>query len=78
MIAAVLVPRAITCAPVRVATSTIPSSDLFSCALTSASPRTSRPSASGLRTSMVLPPYIVIMSLGRVALSLTIFSASGA
>ena len=77
--ALVLVPKATTCAPVRVATSTIPSSlFLVACALTSASASTNRPSASGFRTSTVFPPKIVIMSLGLTAVSLGMFSANGA
>jgi hypothetical protein len=57
MTALVLVPSATTCAPVRVATSIIPSSPpaFFptSCARTSASASTNRPSASGFKTSTV-------------------------
>ena len=79
MTAPVRVPRAMTCAPVNVATSIIPSNlFLLNWAFTIASARTKRPSASGLRTSTVFPPKIVMTSLGRVAVSLGIFSARGA
>ena len=79
MTALVRVPSATTCAPVKVATSMIPSSLLFTLwAFINASAKTKRPSASGLRTSTVLPPKIVMMSLGRVAVSLGMFSAKGA
>ncbi len=70
-------PSAVTQAPVRVATSTITSGS-SSVARTSASARTSRPSASVLSTSTVLPPYIVRTSPGRVASPETMFSAIGA
>ena len=63
--------------PVSVATSTI-TSGFFSVASTSASPRTRRPSASVLRTSTVVPPYMVSTSPGRTAEPDTMFSAIGA
>ena len=69
-------PRASTMWPVSVATSRI-TSGFCSVARTSASARTSRPSASVLSTSTVLPPYIVRTSPGRVAEPETMFSAMG-
>ena len=63
--------------PVSVATSRI-TSGFFSVASTSASPSTSRPSASVLSTSTVVPPYIVSTSPGRTAEPETMFSAIGA
>ncbi|CAB4337184.1 unannotated protein [freshwater metagenome] len=60
MTADVRVPSATTCAPVNVATSTIPSKPPFllptSAALISASAKTNLPSASGFKTSTVFPP----------------------
>ena len=63
--------------PVSVATSRI-TSGFASVASTSASPSTSRPSASVLRTSTVVPPYIVSTSPGRIDEPDTMFSAIGA
>ena len=63
--------------PVRVATSRI-TSGFSSVARTRASARISRPSASVLRTSTVVPPYCVMTSPGRIALPDTMFSAIGA
>ena len=74
---ATLVPRATTHAPVKVATSTI-RSGLSSDARTSASPSTSRPSASVFSTSTVLPPYMVSTSDGREAEPDGMFSAIAA
>src|SRR6266545_2338835 len=74
---ATLVPRATTHAPVSVATSTI-RSGLSSEARTSASPSTSRPSASVFSTSTVLPPYMVSTSDGRMAAPDGMFSAIAA
>ena len=68
------VPSATTQAPVKVATSTI-RSGLTRLAVVIPSARTSRPSASVLRTSTVLPPYMVRTSPGRVALPDGMFSA---
>ena len=69
-------PRASTMWPVRVATSRI-TSGFRSVARTSASARISRPSASVLSTSTVVPPYIVSTSPGRIAEPDTMFSAIG-
>ena len=74
---ATLSPSATTMWPVSVATSMI-TSGFFSVASTSASPSTSRPSASVLSTSTVVPPYIVSTSPGRIAVPETMFSAIGA
>ena len=63
--------------PVSVATSRI-TSGFASVARTSASPSTSRPSASVLSTSTVVPPYIVSTSPGRTDEPETMFSAIGA
>ena len=49
-----------------------------SVARASASPSTSRPSASVFSTSTVEPPYMVSTSPGRVALPESMFSAIGA
>ena len=68
------VPSATTQAPVSVATSTI-RSGLTRLAVVIPSASTSRPSASVLSTSTVLPPYIVSTSPGRVALPDGMFSA---
>jgi hypothetical protein len=74
MIPEVRVPSAITQAPVSVATSTS-RSGLSSLAVVIASASTSRPSASVLSTSTVLPPYILSTSPGRVAVPDGMFSA---
>ena len=58
-------PSATTCAPVRVATSTI-ASGCSSLAAASASAITSRPSASVFSTSTVVPPCIRSTSFGRI------------
>ena len=63
--------------PVRVATSMIASGS-SSAAIASASARISRPSASVLVTSTVLPLNIVSTSPGRIAAPETMFSAIGA
>ena len=68
------VPSATMQAPVSVATSTI-RSGLPALAVVMPSARTNRPSASVLRTSTVLPPYIVRTSPGRVACPDGMFSA---
>jgi hypothetical protein len=63
-------------APVRVARSTMwvaPSRR----AQVSASARIRRPSASGLVTSTVRPASVLITSLGRVAVPLSMFSQAG-
>ncbi len=75
MIPNVRSPSATTIAPVRVATSTI-ASGFSSEARVIASASTSRPSASVLSTSTVLPLYIVSTSPGRVAVPDGMFSAS--
>ena len=77
MIAATLSPSATTMWPVSVATSRI-TSGLLSAAITSASAMISRPSASVLVTSTVVPPYIVSTSPGRIAAPEIMFSAIGA
>ena len=69
-------PSATTMWPVRVATSTMRSGST-SVARTSASPRTRRPSASVLKISTVVPPYIRRTSPGRVAEPESMFSAIG-
>ncbi|CAM5430530.1 hypothetical protein SBADM41S_06581 [Streptomyces badius] len=74
MMPKVRLPSAITIAPVRVATSTI-ASGFSSEARVRASART-RPSASVLSTSTVLPLYMRSTSPGRVALPEGMFSAS--
>ena len=71
---AYLSPRAIRAAPVSVAASMM-RSGLVALAACKPSAMTSRPSASVLRISTVLPPKIVMTSLGREALPLGIFSA---
>ena len=73
---ATLSPSATTMWPVSVATSRI-TSGFTSVARTSASPRISRPSASVLSTSTVVPPYIVSTSPGRTDEPDTMFSAIG-
>ena len=60
---AVLEPSATVAAPVSVARSIIKSGLSF-CALPSASAKTSLPSASVFRTSIVFPPKVVTTSLG--------------
>ena len=67
-------PSATTCAPVRVATSTI-ASGCSSLAATSASASTSRPSASVFSTSTVVPPRMRSTSFGRIAVPDGMFSA---
>ena len=62
--AATRLPSAIICAPVSVAMSMI-ASGWLSLARAMPSAMTIRPSASVLRTSTVVPPYIVTTSLGR-------------
>ena len=71
----ILSPRAMTQAPVRVARSTMASTSNFS-AKTRASARVSRPSASVLLTSMVLPLEAVRISPGCMAWPLIIFSVA--
>ncbi len=71
----VRLPSATIIAPVSVATSTIASGS-SSEAAHSASASTSRPSASVLRTSTVLPLYMRSTSPGRVAEPEGMFSAS--
>ncbi len=73
---AILSPSATMHAPVSVARSMI-ASGLSSDASESASARISRPSASVLSTSTVLPLRIVSTSPGRIALPLGMFSTSG-
>ena len=63
--------------PVSVATSMIASGS-STAAIASASARISRPSASVLVTSTVLPLYIVSTSPGRIAVPDSMFSAIGA
>jgi hypothetical protein len=64
-------------APVSVAMSTI-ASGFSSAAITSASARISRPSASVLVISTVVPPRMVSTSPGRIAEPEIMFSAIGA
>jgi hypothetical protein len=70
----ILGPSATSCAPVRVATS-ISRSGESAADLASASAITRRPSASVFSTSTVRPPYMVMMSEGRWAVPLGMFSA---
>ena len=74
MTPAVRSPRAISCAPVRVATSMMASGYSW-LAATMPSAMTRRPSASVLRTSTVLPPNMVRTSAGRWAAPEGMFSA---
>ena len=74
MTPAVRSPRAISCAPVRVATSMMASGNSW-LAATMPSAMTRRPSASVLRTSTVLPPNMVRTSAGRWAAPEGMFSA---
>ena len=64
-------------APVRVATSIRTSGSSVASAHASASASTSRPSASVLAISTVVPPYVVRTSPGRYDAAPTWFSASG-
>ena len=61
-------------APVRVALSTMASAPTWSCAYTSASHSVSRPSASVLLISTVIPLDAVRMSPGRMPLPSIMFS----
>ncbi len=76
IIPAIFIPRATTQAPVRVARS-MTASGFSSAASDSPSARISRPSASVLRTSTVLPLRILSTSPGLMALGPGMFSVVG-